>query len=255
MNLGLKGKRAIVTGGSRGIGRAIVESLASEGVDVATCARGQAGVDDTLGAVRALGARAYGEALDVRDASAFAGWLERSVQQLGGLDIVVSNVSTRIKSSGEQMWQETFEVDLLQHVRLVEQATPHLRAGKDPAIVLIASIASCLTTVPPWERAYGAMKSALVGLGGQWATALGAAGIRVNLVSPGPIYFAGGFWHHIEQTNPAVLQAAERLSVFGRLGRPEEVAAAVTFLASPAASFITGANLRIDGGAIKAANF
>jgi NAD(P)-dependent dehydrogenase (short-subunit alcohol dehydrogenase family) len=169
--------------------------------------------------------------------------------------VVVSNVSTRIQASGEAMWRETFEADLLQHVRLVEGALPHLRTGRDPAIVLIASIASCLTTVPPWERAYGAMKSALVGLGGQWATALGASGIRVNLVSPGPIYFEGGFWDHIERTNPAVLQSAEKVSVFGRLGRPDEVAAAVAFLASPRASFITGANLRIDGGAIKSANF
>lgn len=255
MDLGLTGKRAIVTGGSRGIGRAIVESLAAEGVSIATCARGQPGIDETVAALRARGVQAYGEALDVRDAAAFGGWLERSVQRLGGLDIIVSNVSTRIKSSGEEMWRETFEVDLLQHVRLVEGALPHLRTGRDPAIVLVGSIASCLTTVPPWERAYGAMKSALVGLGGQWATALGSSGIRVNLVSPGPIYFKGGFWHHIEQTNPAVLQGAERVSVFGRLGKPEEVAAAVTFLASPAASFITGANLRVDGGAIKAANF
>jgi 3-oxoacyl-[acyl-carrier protein] reductase len=255
MDLGLAGRRALVTGGSRGIGRAIVETLAAEGVYVALCARGDAGVQETVAAARAHGVQAWGQALDVRDGAAVAAWFQSAVQQLGGLDIVVSNVSTRPTQRGEAMWRDALETDLLHHVRLAELALPVLQAGTQPSLLFIASIASVMTQLPPKEEAYGPMKAALVNYTGQLAARHGAAGVRVNAVSPGPIFFEGGEWDANRVNKPALFAMAGKLAALGRLGTPEEVAKAVVFLSSPAAGYITGANLRIDGGAIKTANF
>lgn len=256
MDLGLKGRRALVTGGSRGIGRAIVETLAAEGVDVALCARGQEGVSHALAAARAHGVNACGQALDVRDPAAVAAWFRESVACLGGLDIVISNVSTRPTERGEPMWRDALETDLLHHVRLADLALPVLRAGgRDPSLLFVASIASVLTQLPPTEEAYGPMKAALVNYTGQLAARHGAAGVRVNAVSPGPILHEGGEWERIRIAKPALFEMASKLAALGRLGTPQEVARAVVFLCSPAAGYITGANLRIDGGAIKTANF
>lgn len=255
MQLGLAGKRVLVTGGSRGIGRAIVELMAAEGAHVATCARGAAGVEDTVAAARAQGVKAYGEAFDVRDGEALAGWFARAAQQLGGVDIVVSNASTRPTALGEAMWREGFESDLLQHYRLAELTLPHLRDADQASMVFIASIASVLTVLPPHEQAYGAMKAGLVNFAGQLAASQGAAGVRINTVSPGPILFPGGEWDQNRSARPGLFAAASKMPALGRFGTPEEVARAVAFLASPAASYITGANLRIDGGLIKTANF
>jgi 3-oxoacyl-[acyl-carrier protein] reductase len=255
MDLGLKGCRAIVTGGSRGIGRAMVEALAAEGVHVALCARGEEGVAQAVGAARGYGVQAFGQALDVRDTSAVKAWFNQSVQQLGGLDIVISNVSTRPTETGEQMWRDALETDLLHHVRLAELALPALKESKHASLLFIASVAAVMTQLPPKEEAYGTMKAALVNYTGQLAARHGPSGVRVNTVSPGPIFFEGGEWDINRLQKPALFGFAAKLAALGRLGTPQEVAKAVVFLSSPAAAYITGANLRIDGGAIKTANF
>ncbi|MEO1169480.1 MAG: SDR family oxidoreductase [Pseudomonadota bacterium] len=255
MDLRLNGARALVTGGSRGIGAAICKALAAEGAAIATCARGEEGLEAALQDYRVQGVEAHGEAIDVRDAEAFEAWVMRSAEALGGLDIVVSNVSTRIDPASESWWPDTFEADLMQHVRLKTLAVPHLAKGNNPAMVFIASIASVLTVLPPHEEAYGAMKAGLVNLVGQWAAQLAPQGVRVNAISPGPIDFEGGWWDGVKKVQPESYERAASLAALGRLGRPEEVAEAAAFLASPASSFTTGINLRIDGGLIKTANF
>ncbi|NJR71788.1 MAG: SDR family oxidoreductase [Gammaproteobacteria bacterium] len=254
MDLQLTGRRAIVTGASRGIGRAIAELLAKEGCSVAICARGEEGVATTVAAIKAYGGDAYGEAFDVRESSSTNGWFGRASEHLGGVDIVVSNVSTRPSAMGLQMWRDGFESDILQHVQLTELALPVLKTSTAPSLVFIASIASVMTNLPPHEEAYGAMKAALINYVGQLAAKQAGAGIRVNAVSPGPILFDGGEWDINRTQRPQLFAAASRLPAMGRLGTPEEVASAVVFLASPQASYITGANLRVDGGAIKASN-
>ena len=255
MDLELKGRRALVTGGSRGIGRAIAEALAAEGAQVALCARGEVGVAEAVAAARALGGDAYGEAFDVRDADALAGFVQRAADRLGGLDIVVSNVSTRPDAKGEERWRQAFDADLMQHVRLAETALPHLEAGQQPCLIFIASIAAVMTQLLPEEVAYGAFKAGLVNYAGALAERYGPRGVRVNTVSPGPIYFEGGAWDLYRQHKPKLYEVVSKLSALGRFGTPGDVARAVAFLASPAAGYITGANLRIDGGTIKTTNF
>lgn len=250
MDVGLQGKRILISGASRGIGLAIAKTLVAEGARVAICARGRETLDRTLAE---LGDQAIGRAFDVRDQVAMADWVAGSVETLGGIDGVISNVSTRLDPKSPDWWTDTFEVDLLQHVRLKQLVEPHL--GPQSAMLFVASIAAVLTTLPPHEEAYGAMKGALVNLVGQWAAVLGKRGVRVNAVSPGPIEFEGGYWDKVRQANPESSNRAATMAALGRLGTPEEVAAAAVFLISPAASFITGANLRIDGGLVKAANY
>lgn len=255
MDLGLKGRRALVTGGSRGIGRAIVQALAAEGAQVALCARGQAGVDEAVAEANAVGGRAYGEAFDVRSAEALGGFVQRAAEKMGGLDIVISNVSTRPDAKGEERWRQAFDADLLQHVRLAELALPRLESGEQACLLFIASIAAVMTQLLPEEVAYGAFKAGLVNYAGSLAERYGPKGVRVNTVSPGPIYFEGGAWDLYRQHKPKLYEMVQKLSALGRFGTPGDVARAVTFLASPAASYITGANLRIDGGTVKSTNF
>ena len=255
MDLDLKGKRVIITGGSRGIGLAIGRHFAREGATVATCARGNNTLDTALAELRALGAEAYGSALDVRDEVALKSWFDEMAEAMGGVDIVISNVSTRISPESPTWWQDSFAVDLMQHVSLMQLARPHFEKAGGGSAIFIASIASVMTNLPPMEEAYGAMKAGLVNLVGQWAAKLAGKNIRINAVSPGPILFPDGFWDKVGQANPAMLDRAAQLPAMGRLGTDEEVAKATVFLASPAASYITGANLRIDGGALKTANF
>jgi NAD(P)-dependent dehydrogenase (short-subunit alcohol dehydrogenase family) len=258
MDLGLKGKRAIVTGATRGIGRAIAQALADEGCDVGICARDAQSVQASVEDLGRRGVRATGRALDVGDGAALRDWIEATGRELGGLDIVVSNVSAMGGIPGEEGWKRYFEIDILGAVRTVEASLPLLERSKAAAIVQVASIAAIEVghDVFPdgFLQAYGAMKAALTNYMAELARTLGPRGIRANTVTPGQIYFPGGVWHRREQAgDPMFAKALARIRL-GRFGRPEDVAKAVAFLASPAAGFVSGANLVIDGAFTRRVN-
>jgi len=240
-----------VTGATRGIGRAIAETFAEEGCHVGICARDQASVEAAVAALRKKGITATGRALDVRDGAALKAWIAAVGQELGGLDVLVSNVSAMGGLTGDEGWRRYFEIDLLGTVHAVEAAQPLLEQSDAAAIVQIASIAAIEVghDIFPdgFLQAYGAMKAALTNYVAELSRTLGPKGIRANTVTPGPIYFPGGVWYKREQEGNPMYEKALAHARLGRLGRPEDVARAVVFLASPAACHISGANLVVDG--------
>jgi NAD(P)-dependent dehydrogenase (short-subunit alcohol dehydrogenase family) len=256
MNLNMKGLKGIVTGGSRGIGKAVMENFIKEDMKLATCARGQASLDAAATSWASSTYPVFTKPLDVTDASAYEAWFNEAVEHLGGLDVLVSNVSTLNVEEGIDRWANRFEVDLVQHIRLVELALPYLKESKNPSIVFVASIASVMTNNSPTELEYGVLKAALTAYAMKLANTLGEFNIRVNVVSPGPIVHEdGGHWKTVKAEHPDRYNYVASLSAFNRLGKSEEVANPITFLSSPAASNITATNLRVDGGTVKTVNF
>jgi NAD(P)-dependent dehydrogenase (short-subunit alcohol dehydrogenase family) len=248
MDLGLKGRKAVVTGGTRGIGRAIAEALAAEGVDVAVCARHAAEVTETVAALKAHGVNACGAAVDISQGEAYQAWVASAGAELGGIDIFVANVSAG-GGMGEDAWRANFETDLLGTTRGIDAALPSLKASGSGSIVVISSTAAVETFIAP--QPYNAIKAALITHAKQLSQALAADGIRVNCVSPGPVYFAGGAWEYIKNNMADLYNGTMAQIPRGSMGTPAEVANAVVFLASPAASLITGVNLVADGGFTK----
>jgi NAD(P)-dependent dehydrogenase (short-subunit alcohol dehydrogenase family) len=252
MDLGLAGRRALVSGGTKGIGRAIAECLAAEGTHVAICARNAAEVEDTVSTLRRAGVTSFGQAIDVSDAAALKGWVADSASALGGIDIVVPNVSA-LAIGGAEAWQKSFATDLMGSVGMVEAAMPHLEKSDAASIVIISSVSG--REVDFAAGPYGTFKAALIHYAQGLAFQLAGKGIRANTVSPGNTYFAGGVWQTIERENPQLFADALALNPTGRMGRPEEMARAVVFLASPAASFVTGTNLVVDGALTRGVQF
>ncbi len=253
MDLGLKGLKAIVTGGTKGIGRSVADHFAAEGTDVGICARNAAEVTAAVASLGATGVKATGRALDVADGPALTQWVQDAAGELGGLDIVVANVSALAIGQDEASWQAEFETDMMGTVRAVNAAMPFLEKSKAAAIVIIASVSG--REVDFAAGPYGVFKAALIHYAKGLSYQLAGKGIRVNALSPGNTYFPGGVWEKIEHGNPQLFADALALNPTGRMGKPEEMARAVVFLASPAASFITGTNLVVDGALTRGVQF
>ncbi len=245
MDLGIRGRNALVTGATRGIGRAIVDLLADEGCNVALCARNAAGVDATVADVAKKGVKAVGGAVDVADLAQLRAWVDGSAAALGGVDIFVANVSALAQGMDEASWRRGFEIDVMATVFGTEAAVPHLEKSSAGAIVVISSTAMAEIYGP--TRAYAAVKAMTIPYVKGLARNLASKNIRANVVSPGNVYFKGGVWGTVEEKQPEMFQSMLARNPTGRMGTPQEIANAVVFLASPRASFITGANLIVDG--------
>jgi 3-oxoacyl-[acyl-carrier protein] reductase len=242
MDLQLTGKKVLVTGGTRGIGRATVEAFVREGASVAFCARDADEVKETEAT---LGDRVAGFVLDVGDPDRLTAWVGQAAERLGGIDIIVSNVSALAIPDTEENWDASINVDLMGAVRLVNSAMPYLEASDAPSIVTISSVSG--REIDFAAGPYATAKAALVHYTQGLAYQLAPKGIRANTVSPGNTFFEGGVWHSIKDGDPELYARALGLNPTGRMGRPEEMANAIVFLASPISSFTSGTNLVVDG--------
>jgi 3-oxoacyl-[acyl-carrier protein] reductase len=256
MDLGLKGKRAIVLGGTRGIGRAIADLLAEEGALVAICARKPEEVEAAVQSLVQIGGHAMGKSVDIADGEALKAFIASVGSAFGGLDILVSNASALAIGDSEDAWRQMLEVDMLGAVRSFEAARPLLEQAAevsgDASAVFISSVSAAETSS---GSAYGPMKAALIHYAKGLARQHAAKKVRVNVVSPGTVLFEGGVWAGIREDRPEFFQQMIVRNPTGRMGAPEEIAAAAVFLASPRSSFTTGSNLVVDGGITSRANF
>jgi len=247
MDLGIAGKKALVTGGTRGIGRATVELLVAEGASVAFCARNQEAVDELAKDLTSKGATVFARAIDVSNAEQLKGFITEAAAALGGLDILVSNV-TGGSLKGAEQWQQSLNLDLMPLVHAIDVATPIMEAQGGGSIIAMSSTFGFDNVWPSSPNSYGAFKAAIIRHASAAAHALASKGIRVNTVSPGPVYFEDGDWGKIKAGRPEVYDKVLGSIPLGRMGDPKEVAAVIVSLASPVMGYCVGTNVVCDGG-------
>ena len=251
MDMKLKGKKVIVTGGSRGIGRAALEGFAAEGADVAFFSRNPDQVKETIESLKRAGVNVFGEAFEITDQDSYRAWLLAAAEKLGGVDIFVHNVSS---SGGDGTdWNQAFNLDMMCAVTGCNALEPFFEKSEAASVVFMSSTAAVETFFAP--NAFNAMKAALINYAKHLSQAWGAKGIRVNVVTPGPVFFPEGNWSKMKEGMADFFAATEQAHALGRMGSPEEVANTIVFLASPAASFTTGTNVIVDGGYTKRVQF
>ncbi len=249
MDLGLRGKVAMVTGASRGLGRAMARALAAEGARLSICARGAEGLKGAADELRSSGHEVLAEPADITDPAQARRWVENTVRHFGGVDILVNNAGGArpgtLAELSEAAWRESYDVNFFAAVGLAKICAPEMEKRGGGSIVNISSIYGRETGGP---IAYNASKAALISFNKMLARELATKNIRVNSIAPGSILYPGGSWERRFRENPDFERdfLSHELPA-GRLGRPEEVAFAVVMLASPRASWITGACIPVDG--------
>ncbi|MBR0718315.1 SDR family NAD(P)-dependent oxidoreductase [Bradyrhizobium liaoningense] len=256
MDLGLKRRNAVILGGTRGIGRAIAATLAGEGANVAVCARNADQVAATVAELKASGIRATGASVDVTDGAVLKSWIDGVARELGGVDMLFSNAGAMAQGGDPASWEQNFRLDVLGAVHAFEAARPFLETSGektgDAAFVIISSISAAQADA---ASSYGPIKAALIHMAKGLARQYASKKIRVNVVSPGTVYFKGGVWNMVEQNMPKRYEDAMRRNPLGRMATPQEIANAAVFLASPVSSFTTGSNLVVDGAISNRVNF
>jgi 3-oxoacyl-[acyl-carrier protein] reductase len=256
MELGLKGRNAVVLGGTRGIGRAIAATLAAEGAGVAVCARNADQVASTVAELKAQDVRATGAPVDITDAAALKSWISGVAQEFGSIDMLFSNAGAMAQGGDAASWEQNFRLDVLGAVHAFEAARPFLEASGektgDAAFLIISSVSAAQAEN---ASSYGPIKAALVHMAKGLARQYAPRKIRVNVVSPGTVYFKGGIWNMVEQNAPKRYHDTLARNPTGRMATPQEIANAAVFLASPASSYTTGSNLIVDGAISNRVNF
>jgi len=247
MDLRLEGRNCIVIGASRGIGRAIAQGLVAEGANLAICARGEAGLQQTADSLRANGVRLHAEVCDAADPEALRTFLDGSAKALGGVDALIHNASGLALGSDLESWTANLKVDLLGAVHACEQVIPRMAEAGGGSILFISSIAA-LQAFPSQDYGYAAAKAAQLAYMKKLAADCAPRGIRVNALAPGSIEFPGGLWAAVKEGQPELYANVQGSIPWGRLGAPEEVADVAVFLVSQRARWITGECVVVDGG-------
>ncbi len=258
MDLNLKGKTAVILGGTRGIGRAIAETFAAEGANVAICARQAEQVAETVAALKAAGANATGRAVDITDSAGMKDWIASVAAEMGGIDCMVSNAGAMAQGGDEASWTANFKLDVLGGaVGAFDAAKAHLTAAAaksgDASFIMISSVSAAEND--GGGSSYGPIKAALIHYAKGLARQYAGKHVRVNVVSPGTVYFKGGIWNMIETNMPDVFKGAMERNPTGRMATPQDIADAVVFLSSSRSSFTTGINMLVDGAISRRVNF
>lgn len=251
MDLGLDGKRALVLGGSRGIGWFTANRLAEEGCSVALCARDAEGVSLAIERLSAGSSRDhFGKPVDLEDGDATKAFVREAVDALGGLDLLIHNASGFDLKGDEAGWARSFRVDIMAGVSAVEEALPALKASDAASIVFVGSMASKYYFGR--RSSYGPAKAAMRAYANELAQRFGRDGIRANVVSPGAVHFPDGSWDHVKKGQPDFYRSVEKAIPLGRLGTGEEIARIIAFVASPAGLWINATHIAADGGQVAA---